>query len=155
MLLVRGFGKTYGCTGWRMGFAAGPKAIIQQMAKLQQYSFVCAPSLAQVGLAGAFEVDMSEKVAAYERKRDMVVRAMGDRAELVFPGGAFYAFVKVPQALGMTGTEFAEQAIERNVLVIPGGVFSARDTHFRISYAVPDEKLTAGLEILSDMLGGT
>src|SRR5436190_2880420 len=75
MLLVRGFGKTYGCTGWRVRYVAGPKPIIQQIQKLQQYTFVCAPSMAQVGLAGAFDVDMSGHVAAYQLKRDMVLKA--------------------------------------------------------------------------------
>jgi len=155
MLLVRGFGKTYGCTGWRMGFAAGPKAIIQQMTKLQQYTFVCAPSMAQFGLAGAFEVDMSAFVTAYQRKRDLVLEALEGVAEVVRPGGAFYVFVKVPPHLGLSGTQFVEQAIERNVLMIPGGVFSGRDTHFRISYAVPDEKLRAGLEVVRELAGGS
>ncbi len=62
MLLVRGFGKTYGCTGWRMGYAAGPRSLIEQMSKLQQYTFVCAPSMAQAGLVGAFDLDMREHV---------------------------------------------------------------------------------------------
>jgi len=155
MILVRGFGKTYGCTGWRMGYAAGPRAVLAEMAKFQQYTFVCAPSMAQVGLAGAFNVDMSGHVAAYQRKRDTVVRAFDGVASLVHPGGAFYAFVEVPPALGLSATEFAEQAIERNVLVIPGQVFSQRDTHFRISYATSDQKLAQGLEILCDMASGT
>jgi len=155
MILVRGFGKTYGCTGWRMGFAAGPKPILMQMAKLQQYSFVCAPSAFQVGLAGAFDVDVTDHIAAYQRKRDMVIQALDGAAELVRPGGAFYAFVKVPEKLGVTATTFVERAIEQNVLAIPGAVFSQRDTHFRISYAVSDEKLRAGLEVLRNLARGS
>lgn len=152
MLLIRGFGKSYGCTGWRLGYAAGPKAIIQQMAKLQQYTFVCAPSMAQVGAAEAFKVDLSEQVAAYECKRDIVVDAFEGVTELVHPGGAFYAFVKVPQRLGLTAQQFAEQAVGRNVLAIPGNVFSRRDTHLRISFAAPDETVRAGVEILRTMM---
>ncbi|MHC4709514.1 MAG: pyridoxal phosphate-dependent aminotransferase [Planctomycetota bacterium] len=152
MLLVRGFGKTYGCTGWRMGYAAGPRAIIEQMAKLQQYSFVCAPSIAQRGLIGALGLDMSAQVAAYEAKRDMVEQALSPVAEIVHPGGAFYAFVRIPSQIAATATEFVERAIERNVLLIPGCVFSGRDTHMRLSYAVPDETLEAGLRTLTEML---
>ncbi len=152
MILVRGFGKTYGCTGWRMGYAAGPRAIIGQMAKLQQYTFVCAPSMAQVALAGAFDIDMSPYVAAYQRKRDRVEQAFAGVADLVHPGGAFYAFVKVPPRLGLTASDFVDKAIARNVLVIPGQVFSRLDTHLRISYAVSDETLDAGLEILTDLM---
>jgi aspartate/methionine/tyrosine aminotransferase len=154
MLLVRGFGKTYGCTGWRLGFAAGPRGLIQQMAKLQQYTFVCAPSMAQVGAAACYDEDMSGHVDLYRRRRDLVVEAFDGVAELTTPGGAFYAFVRVPEHLGMTATAFVEQAIERNVLVIPGGVFSDRDTHFRLSYAAPDAKLRAGLEILCELARG-
>lgn len=154
MLLVRGFGKTYGCTGWRMGYVAGPKTIIRELAKLQQYTFVCAPSMAQQGLAGVFEVDMSEHVEAYRRKRNMVVEAFDGISTTVMPGGAFYTFVEVPPSLGLTATQFVERGIERNVLTIPGCVFSRRDTHFRISYAVSDEKLKAGLEILTGLMAG-
>lgn len=151
MLLVRGFGKTYGCTGWRMGYAAGPKALIDQMAKLQQYTFVCAPSMAQAGVVAAFDVNMSGQVRSYQRKRDMVETMLGSITEVVHPGGAFYAFVRAvpPHA---TATELVERAIQRNVLVIPGSVFSRRDTHFRLSYATGDETLKHGLEILADLM---
>jgi aspartate/methionine/tyrosine aminotransferase len=152
MLLVRGFGKTYGCTGWRMGYVAGPRPIIQQIQKLQQYTFVCAPSMAQVGLAGAFTVDMTEHVNAYERKRDMVVNAFSALTTIEPPGGAFYAFVEVPDRLGMTASQFVERAIEHNVLTIPGKVFSRRDSHFRLSYAVSDKTLAAGLDVLTGLM---
>ncbi len=152
MLLVRGFGKTYGCTGWRMGYVAGPRVIIEQMAKLQQYTFVCAPSVAQAGVVRAFDVDMSDHVRTYQRRRDMVVRALGEVTEVVHPGGAFYAFPKIPKRIADNATEFVERAVERNVLVIPGGVFSRRDTHLRLSYAVSDDTLEAGLRILTEML---
>ena len=154
MMLVRGFGKTYGCTGWRMGYIAGPRAIIQQIQKLQQYTFVCAPSMAQSALVGAFDVDMSPHVDAYQVRRDMVVKAFSTVTSIDAPGGAFYAFVEVPKRLNMTATEFVNAAIEQNVLIIPGKVFSGRDTHFRLSYAVSDKTLQAGLEILTRMMHG-
>jgi aspartate/methionine/tyrosine aminotransferase len=137
-----------------MGFAAGPRPIITQMMKLQQYSFVCAPSMAQAGLAVAFDVDMGDHVASYRRKRDMVLKAFEGVAEVVHPGGAFYAFVKVPEKLGLSATAFVERAIDQNVLIIPGGVFSRRDSHFRLSYATPDAKLEEGLNILRRLLEG-
>jgi aspartate/methionine/tyrosine aminotransferase len=152
ILLVRGFGKTYGCTGWRMGYAAGPRAIIEQMAKLQQYTFVCAPSMAQAAVVGAFDVDMGPLVKAYQGKRDRVLAALGPITEVQHPGGAFYAFVKVPTEVAASATEFVESAIRRNVLVIPGNIFSRRDSHFRLSYAASDETLDEGLEILAQLL---
>jgi aspartate/methionine/tyrosine aminotransferase len=148
VLLIRGFGKTYGCTGWRLGYAVGPKALIQQMAKLQQYTFVCAPSMAQHGAIAALQVDMSEQIEAYRRRRDLVVETLGAVAQVTHPGGAFYAFVEVPPALRCTATELVEQAIEHRVLTIPGAVFSGRDTHFRLSYAVPEDTLREGLDVL-------
>ncbi len=154
LLLVRGFGKTYGCTGWRMGYAAGPKPVLDQMAKLQQYTFVCAPSMAQFGLAVAFDVDMGPLVRSYQAKRDRVLAALAPVTNVTHPAGAFYAFVEVPAAVAGSATAFVERATERNVLVIPGNVFSRRDTHFRLSYAAPDETLDKGLAILAEMLSG-
>ncbi len=147
-LLMRGFSKSYAMTGWRLGWCTGPEVIIEKMTMLQQYSFVCAPSMAQAGGVVALETDMSAEVKAYRRKRDMVYDALGEKFGLVKPGGAFYAFVPAP---GGDATEFVTKAIEKNVLIIPGNVFSQKDTHFRISYATSDEKLAQGLEILASL----
>jgi aspartate aminotransferase/aminotransferase len=148
-IVLRGFSKSHAMTGWRVGYVAGPEAIIAQMTKLQQYTFVCAPSpLQHAGLA-AIDVPMREAVDAYRRKRDLVLERLSGKFEIQRPQGAFYIFPKAPG--GQTGSEFIAKAIERNVLMIPGNVFSERDTHFRISYAVSDEKLQRGCEILCSM----
>jgi len=151
-LLIRGFGKTYGCTGWRVGFAAGPRRLIQEMAKIQQYTFVCAPTPAQHALVGAFDVDLSPMVREYQRRRDTVLEAFDGIARVARPSGAFYAFVEVPERLGCTASEFVERAIERSVLIIPGRVFSRRDTHFRLSFATRPEMLVEGLQILRSLM---
>lgn len=151
LLLLRGFSKTYGMTGWRLGYAVGPKPIIEQMTKLQQYSFVCAPSMAQVAGVTAMDQDMTRDVQHYQRKRDRVVERLSGHYELVAPGGAFYAFPKVPEHLNMTATAFVEKAIEHNLLIIPGSVFSQRDTHFRLSYACDDAMLDKGLDVLVEL----
>lgn len=148
-LLMRGFSKSYAMTGWRLGWCAGPKAIIEKMTMLQQFSFVCAPSMAQAAGLAALRTDVSHHVGDYRQKRDMVQAVLGEEFGLIRPGGAFYAFVPAPE--GMTGTEFVTKAIENNVLVIPGNVFSGVDTHFRISYATSDAKLAQGLEILAGL----
>lgn len=153
-LLIRGFGKTYGCTGWRLGYAAGPRAIIEQMAKLQQYTFVCAPSPLQAGVEACFDTSMGGFVKEYESRRNLVLEKLGGLTEIASPGGAFYAFIKVPERLGLTGAQFAERAIARELLVIPGGAFSKRDTHFRISFATRRDKLSAGLDILAELMQG-
>ena len=153
VLLVRGFGKTYGVTGWRLGFCAGPTELIEQMVKLQQYTFVCAPTPLQWGALAALDVDMQPQVAAYQRRRDRVVERLSRFTEVSVPGGAFYAFPRIPARLGQSGSEFVERAIERKLLIIPGGVFSARDTHVRLSFAVDDQTLDKGLDVLADLLG--
>jgi len=145
-LVVDGFSKTYGMPGWRLGFTHGPSTIIQEMIKLQQYSFVCAPQPVQWAGAVAMDVDMSAEIEGYRRKRDRLVAGLAGDYEVVQPGGAFYVFPKVPWG---TGTEFVTRAIEKyKLLIIPGNVFSRRDTHFRISYAAPDVVLERGIEAL-------
>ncbi len=153
-LLVRGFGKTYGATGWRIGYAAGPKRLIEEMSKMQQYTYVCAPSMAQWGAIAAFDTDISGLVSAYAKRRDRVVERLGAVTELATPTGAFYAFPRVPERLGLTGRQFVEKAIERGVLIIPGSVFSRRDTHFRLSFATDERTLERGLDVLVDLMKG-
>jgi len=145
-LLVRGFGKTYGVTGWRLGYAAGPRSIIEQMAKIQQFTFVNAPSIAQWGCAAALDVDMAPMVAEFQARRDLVLAALRDVTEIEVPHGAFYVYPRVPR--GMTGQSFAEACLARNVLLLPGGAFSRRDEHVRISFAAPRERLMAGLDVI-------
>lgn len=151
LLLLRGFSKTYGMPGWRLGYVAGPAPIVEQMTKLQQYSFVCAPSMAQLAAVAAMDLDMSAAVDRYCHRRDRVVNSLSDAFELTTPEGAFYAFPKVPDHLGIDGTTFVERAIASGLLIIPGSVFSNRDTHFRLSYACDDQMLDRGLEILLEL----
>jgi len=152
MLLIRGFGKTYGVTGWRLGYVAGPRALVEQMTKINQYSFVCAPTPLQVGVAEALGTDMSPVVAEYEKRRDLAVRMLREVTEVTLPGGAFYAFPKVPEGLGLTATQFVDRCIERKVLVIPGSAFSKRDTHIRVSLAATMERLEKGLRVVCDLM---
>ncbi len=144
-LVVDGFSKSHGMPGWRLGFAHGPSAVIREMIKLQQYSFVCAPQPMQWAGAVAMDVDMSRHVDAYRRKRDMLVEGLSDLYEISRPGGAFYVFPKLPWGTGM---EFVGRAIENNLLIIPGSIFSRHDTHFRISYAADDQVIEQGIEVL-------
>jgi aspartate aminotransferase len=147
-VILRGFSKSHAMTGWRLGYACGPEAVIGQMTKLQQYTFVCAPSALQYAALAALDVPMGDAVTAYRRKRDIVVEGLQKKFELVRPAGAFYVFPKAP---GAAASDFVTRAIENNVLIIPGNVFSERDTHFRISYATTDERLREGCRILSSL----
>jgi len=144
-IVIDGFSKSHAMTGWRVGFVHGPAEVINTMIKLQQYSFVCAPQPAQWAAAVALDVPLDGHVADYRRKRDMLVEGLAEHYELVTPGGAFYAF---PRAPGGSGSKFATRAIEENLLVIPGNIFSRHDSHFRISYAAPDAVIERGIEVL-------
>jgi aspartate aminotransferase/aminotransferase len=148
VIVLGGFSKSYAMSGWRLGYAAANETledVIEEMTKIQQYTFVCAPSPFQKAAIAALDYDVSDFVAAYRKKRDLIYEGLKDKFELVRPGGAFYAFVKSPTK---TATEFVEKAIANNVLIIPGNVFSEKDTHFRISYTTSDEKIQRGVEIL-------
>jgi aspartate aminotransferase/aminotransferase len=147
-IVIDGFSKTYAMTGWRLGFAHGPAEVIQQMIKLQQYTFVCAPQPVQWAGLAALDVDMSAHIEAYRRKRDMIVAGLREDFELVTPGGAFYAYPKAPWG---TGDQFVHRAIEHKLLIIPGKIFSQHDTHFRISYAAPDATLQRGIDVLREL----
>ncbi|MEX0675612.1 MAG: aminotransferase class I/II-fold pyridoxal phosphate-dependent enzyme [Pirellulales bacterium] len=144
-LVIDGFSKSHAMTGWRLGFAHGPAEVIREMIKLQQYTFVCAPQPAQWAGVRALEVDTSEQIGAYRGKRDRIVAGLSQHYELVAPGGAFYVFPKAPWG---TGVQFVHKAIENKLLVIPGNIFSGRDTHFRLSYAASDETIERGIEVL-------
>lgn len=152
VLVLDGFSKCYGIPGWRIGFAHGPAAIMQQILKFQQYSFVCAPSPLQYAAVTAMDTDMDPQFQAYRRKRDLIYEGLKDCYEIQKPGGAFYAFPKAPFG---TATEFITKAItEHQLLAIPGNVFSTRDTHFRLSFAAADETIMQGVEILQKMAKG-
>lgn len=151
-ILLKGFSKTYAMTGWRLAYAAVPKSLkglIEQMTKIQQYTFVCAPTPFQKAAIAALDYDISNYVAEYKHKRDIIYEGLKDKFELVKPGGAFYAFIKAPAG---KASAFVEKAVDNNVLIIPGKVFSEKDTHFRISYATSDEKLHQGIEILRGLV---
>ncbi len=147
VLVVDGFSKSHGMTGWRLGFAHGPFELIQEMAKLQQFSYVCAPSPLQEAVVNALDLDMTPQTDAYRSKRDRVVAALAPHYDLTNPGGAFYAFPKVPAQFA-SASAFVEAAVAHDLLVIPGNVFSRLDTHFRLSYAVDDRTLDRGLAVL-------
>ncbi len=152
-LLLRGFGKSYGMTGWRLGYAAGPKFLIDEMTKLQQYTFVCAPSMAQYAGLAALDADITGHVADYRAKRDLVTELLAPAFDFPRPGGGFYVFAKAPERFSCA-MDFVAEAIRRNVLIIPGSVFSERDTHFRVSYAADNDKLREGCRILCELANG-
>lgn len=147
-LILDGFSKSFAMTGWRLGYAAGPETIIKEMIKLQQYTFVCAPSFSQYAVFRSWGFDLSKYIADYRKKRDMMYEGLKDKFRIIKPEGAFYFFPQVPWG---TDEEFVMAAIKNNLLIIPGSVFSERHTHFRISYAATEETIEKGIKILNDL----
>jgi aspartate aminotransferase/aminotransferase len=146
VIVLNGFSKSHAMTGWRLAYAMGPKEAIQAMTKLQQYTFVCAPSMVQHAGLAALDLPMRSTLEAYRAKRDIIYEGLKGKFRVQKPDGAFYIF---PEAPGGNATEFCMKAIQNNVLIIPGNVFSERDTHFRISFAAKDETLLKGIEVLN------
>lgn len=149
-LVLGGFSKSYGVPGWRMGYAIGPQAILDQMRVLQQFSFVCAPTPAQWGILAGLDMDFSEHCANYRVKRDIVFDGLKDRFQIVKPEGSFYMFPQLPE--GVKDADFVAKCIENNTLVVPGSACSTRDTHFRISFAVDNDTLKRGVDVLNRVL---
>ncbi len=147
-IVIDGFSKSHSMTGWRIGWAHGPAEIIQQMIKLQQFTFVCSPHPVQWAGLTAWKHDISPRVKEYRAKRDLMLNELGSHYTFHGAGGAFYLFTEAP---GGNASEFVRRAIESNLLIIPGNVFSQRDTHFRISYAAEDETLLRGARVLREL----
>lgn len=158
VLVAGSLSKTYAMTGWRIGYALGPEAVIQAVIKLQSHSTSNPTSVAQKAAVAALSgpQDCVERMLAeYRRRRDFVVarlrRVPGVRC--VEPGGAFYAYPNIGVALGRNGigntVEFAHRLLEEaRVAVVPGEAFGTRE-HVRISFATSMEALERGLDRLA------
>jgi aspartate/methionine/tyrosine aminotransferase len=148
-LTFGGFSKTWSMTGWRIGFVAGPQEVIQCMVTMQQYAFSSINSFAQKAALVALEYNTDGLIDEYKRRRDLIYDGLKDKFNVVKPKGAYFIFPEVP---GGDGDTFVERALEKNVFIIPGSVFSNRKTHVRISFAAPEEHLVKGIEILRSMV---
>ncbi len=148
-LILNGFSKNTAMTGWRLGYALGPKELIQKMTILQQYTFICAPAPVQYAGLAALQYDNSEIIRTFTQRRDVMYQGLREIGyEVAQPDGAIYMF---PKALGTSATDFVTKAVRNNLLIIPGNVFSERDTHFRISYSSDIKTIQSGLEILKKL----
>lgn len=153
VVVIDGFSKSHAMTGWRVGWVHGPKAIVDACTMLQQYTFVCAPQVGQWAAVAAIDCPMELPLAECRRKRDKLMDGLRGRYRFVQPGGAFYLY---PEAPGGSGKAFAERAVElEKLLVVPGTVFGAADTHFRIAYTVSDAMLDRGIAALCRLVDGS
>jgi aminotransferase len=146
VVVLDGFSKSHAMTGWRVGWMHGPPEVVDACAMIQQYTFVCAPQVGQWAAIEALDCPMDAPLAECRRKRDKLVAALRDHYDFQVPGGAFYLY---PRAPGGSGTAFAERAVaEEQLIVVPGTVFGAADTHFRIAYTTDEQTLDRGIEAL-------
>jgi aspartate/methionine/tyrosine aminotransferase len=148
-LTFGGFSKGWGMTGWRLGFVAGQKELIDKMVTMQQYVFSSVNSVAQKAALLALDSNNDELIEAYRRKRDLIYDGIKDKYRVVKPRGAFYIFPEVPDG---DGDAFVERALKNNLFIIPGSVFSARKSNVRISFAASDETILRGVEIMRKLV---
>ncbi|MCH5270872.1 MAG: aminotransferase class I/II-fold pyridoxal phosphate-dependent enzyme [Lachnospiraceae bacterium] len=153
-ILINGFSKAYAMTGWRMGYACGPKALIEQMTKIHQYAIMCAPTTAQYAGVEALrngDEAVVEMRTAYNQRRRYLMHAFKEMGlECFEPFGAFYVFPCIKE-FGMSSEEFAARFLaEEQVAAVPGNAFGdSGEGYLRISYAYSLEKLKVAMERLS------
>lgn len=153
-IVINGFSKAYAMTGWRLGYAAGPEAIIKQMTKIHQFAIMCAPTTSQYAAVEALrngDKDVEMMRESYNQRRRFLVNAFNEMGLDCFePYGAFYMFPSIKK-FGMTSEEFATRFLEEEkVAVVPGTAFGDCGEGFlRISYAYSLEQLKEALERLA------
>ncbi len=149
-ILINGFSKAYAMTGWRLGYACGPREIIKQMTKIHQYAIMCAPTTSQYAAIEALkngDEDVLKMRQAYNMRRRFLMDAFKKMKLKCFePFGAFYVFPCIKE-FGMTSEEFATRFLkEEKVAVVPGTAFGDCGEGFlRISYAYSLENLKVAI----------
>lgn len=150
-IVINGFSKSYAMTGWRLGYAAGPKEIMKQMLKIHQFVIMCAPTTSQYAAIEALrngDEDVRRMRESYDERRHFLVNALNEMGLPCFePKGAFYVFPNI-SAYGMTSEEFARRLLEQErVAVVPGTAFGECGEGFlRISYAYSIDNLKKALD---------
>ena len=150
-ILINGFSKAYAMTGWRLGYACGPEAIIKQMTKIHQFAIMCAPTTSQYAAVEALkngDEDVAQMRESYDQRRRFLMNAFREMGlECFEPYGAFYVFPCIKE-FGMTSDEFATRFLnEEKVAAVPGTAFGASgEGYLRISYAYSIDKLREAMK---------
>lgn len=150
-IVLGGFSKSYAMTGWRIGFVAGPKAFIDGMVRIHQYSVMCAPTVSQYAALAALEIGepfVQQMYNEYDRRRKLIVTGLNSIGLPTFePKGAFYAFPDI-RFSGLSDEEFCMRLLqEARVAAVPGNSFGAAGEGFvRVSYATSYEKIEQALD---------
>lgn len=149
-VLINGFSKSYAMTGWRLGYAAAPRVILEQMLKIHQFAIMCAPTTSQYAAVAALrdgDKDVQMMRESYDQRRRYLIHAFKEMGMECFePHGAFYTFPSVKR-FGMTSDEFATRLLrEEKVAVVPGTAFGdCGEGYLRISYAYALKNLKEAL----------
>ncbi len=149
-ILINGFSKAFAMTGWRLGYACGPREIVEQMTKIHQYAIMCAPTTSQYAAVEALrngDDDVKEMRMAYNQRRRYLMNAFQEMGlECFEPFGAFYVFPCIKE-FGMTSDEFAGRFLaEEKVAVVPGTAFGdCGEGYLRISYAYSLDNLKVAI----------
>jgi len=133
-VLMGGFSKAYAMTGWRIGFAAGPKEIVAGMVRIHQYSVMSAPTVSQYAALSALMIGepyVQEMLREYDRRRKLVVSGLNAIGLKTFePKGAFYAFPDL-RSTGLSDDEFCNRLLkEEHVAMVPGNAFGDAGSGF-------------------------
>ena len=154
-IVINGFSKSYAMTGWRLGYACGPRLILDQMLKIHQFAIMCAPTTSQYAAVEALrngDEEVERMRSAYNQRRNFLMDAFQKMGLQCFePFGAFYVFPCIKE-FGMTSDEFATRLLkEEKVAVVPGTAFGACGEGFlRISYAYSIDDLKKALARLEE-----
>lgn len=149
-VLINGFSKSYAMTGWRLGYAAAPRVILEQMLKIHQFAIMCAPTTSQYAAVAALrdgDKDVETMRESYDQRRRYLMHAFEEMGlECFEPHGAFYTFPSIKR-FGMTSDEFATRLLrEEKVAVVPGTAFGdCGEGYLRISYAYSLKNLKEAL----------
>ncbi|CUX43849.1 MULTISPECIES: aminotransferase class I/II-fold pyridoxal phosphate-dependent enzyme [Lacrimispora] len=149
-VLINGFSKSYAMTGWRLGYAAAPRVILEQMLKIHQFAIMCAPTTSQYAAVAALrdgDKDVQVMRESYDQRRRYLIHAFKEMGlECFEPHGAFYTFPSIKR-FGMTSDEFATRLLrEEKVAVVPGTAFGdCGEGYLRISYAYSLKNLKEAL----------
>lgn len=158
-ILINGFSKSYAMTGWRLGYACGPKMIIEQMTKIHQFAIMCAPTTSQYAAVEAIkngDEDVAKMRESYNQRRNFLMNAFKEMGLPCFePFGAFYVFPCIKE-FNMTSEEFAFALLDaENLAVVPGTAFGDCGEGFlRISYAYSIEKLKIAMGRMEHFING-
>jgi aminotransferase len=146
-----GFSKSHAMTGLRVGYMGVHEklaSVLQKVSALQQYSIVCSPAPSQWAALVALDHPLTVELETFKKRRDRVIELFKGKVTFPYPAGAFYVFPEIP----IDSRDFIKKAVEAELLIVPGYIFTRNSKTVRISYAQREDILEEGLQIFLDIL---